>query len=213
LIVGGRLAPGSPLIETELSLRLGMSRTPVRAALQRLQQEGFVSASRAGQKLRATVAPLTAGDMREVLLMVGALEGTAARLAALLPPARRAALADEMSALAEELRAAAGARPPDLIRAQELHARFHRACAAAAAGPRLLAELDVLQPQAERYERVYTTAIICAFDEASREHAAIVEALRAGDGDAAESAVGRNWRGCAQRYAQVVTILGERGNW
>jgi DNA-binding GntR family transcriptional regulator len=86
-------------------------------------------------------------------------------------------------------------------------------CASASAGPRLLAELDVLQPQAERYERVYTTAIICAFDEAAREHAAIVEAIRAGNPDAAESAVVRNWRGCAERYAQVVTILGERGNW
>ncbi len=213
LIVGGRLAPGAPLIETELSLRLGVSRTPVRAALQRLQQEGFVSASRAGQKLRATVAPLTADDMREVFLLVGALEGTAARLAAGLPPVPRSALADEMGVLAEQLRAAAAARPPELVRAQELHVRFHRACPVAAAGPRLLAELDVLQPQAERYERVYTTAIICAFDEAAREHAAIVEAVRAGNGDAAEVAVARNWRGCADRYTQILTVLGERGNW
>ena len=45
LIVSGRLAPGAPLIETDLSKRLGVSRTPVRAALQRLQQEGFVGAS------------------------------------------------------------------------------------------------------------------------------------------------------------------------
>jgi DNA-binding GntR family transcriptional regulator len=213
LIVAGRLAPGAPLVETELSARLGVSRTPVRAALQRLQQEGFVTASRAGSMLRAAVAPLTAEDMREVFLMVGALESATARLAAGLEPAAREALADEMATLAAGLHAASSSRPPDIVRAHEMHVRFHRACTAAGAGPRLLAELDVLQPQAERYERVYASAIVLAFDEASREHTAIVEAIRAGDADAAERAVQRNWRGSAERYGQVVTILGERGNW
>ncbi len=213
LIVAGRLAAGAPLIETELSARLEVSRTPVRAALQRLQQEGFVTASRAGTMLRAAVAPLTAADMREVFLMVGALESAAARMAAGLEPAAREALAAEMAKLADELHAASSSRPPDILRAHELHVRFHRVCTAAGAGPRLLAELDVLQPQAERYERVYASAVVHAFDEASREHAAIVEALCAGDGDAAERAVQRNWRGSAERYRQVVTILGERGNW
>jgi DNA-binding GntR family transcriptional regulator len=213
LIVAGRLAPGAPLVETELSKRLGVSRTPVRAALQRLQQEGFVGASRAGTMLRAFVAPLTAGDMREVFLMVGALESTAARLAAGLEPIRRQSLADEMARLAGELREASASRPPEVMRAHDLHVRFHRAWTTAAAGPRLLAELDVLQPQAERYERVYTSAIVCAFDEAAGEHAAVVDAIRAGDLDGAERAVTRNWRGSAERYGQVVTILGERGNW
>lgn len=213
LIVAGRLAPGAPLVETELSLRLGVSRTPVRAALQRLQQEGFVSPSRAGTMLRAIVAPLTADDMREIFLMVGAFESAAARLAAGLEPVRRQALAGEMARLAEDLRDASASRPPDIVRAHDLHVRFHRAYTTAAAGPRLLSELDVLQPQAERYERVYTSAIVCAFDEAAREHSVLVDAIRAGDLDGAERAVTRNWRGSAERYGQVVTILGERGNW
>jgi DNA-binding GntR family transcriptional regulator len=213
LIVSGRLAPGAPLIETDLSKRLGVSRTPVRAALQRLQQEGFVSAVSVGQMVRAVVAPLTADDMREVFLMTGALEAAAARLVAGLDQPRRLAVVAEMTRLNGELREASAARPPDLVRAQDVHARFHRAFTDAGAGPRLRAELDVLQPQAERYERVYTSAIIFAFEEAMAEHEAIVAALRAGDPDAAEDAVSRNWRGCTQRYRQVVTILGERGNW
>jgi DNA-binding GntR family transcriptional regulator len=213
LIVAGRLAPGAPLVEADLSERLGVSRTPVRAALQRLQQEGFVRASRAGTMLRAIVAPLTADDMREVFLMVGGLESMAVRLAAGLDEGRRAALADEMARLGDDLHRASGSRPPDIVRAHDLHARFHRAFVTAAAGPRLLAELEVLQPQAERYERVYTSAVVSAFDEAAREHAAIVDAVRAGDLDGAERAVARNWRGSAERYGQVVTILGERGNW
>ena len=213
LIVSGRLAPGAPLVEVELSQRLGVSRTPVRAALQRLQQEGFVTSARAGTMLRAMVAPLTGDDMREVFLMVGALEAAAARLAAGLDPASRTALADCLERTANDLRDAAAARPPDVVRAHDLHVRFHRACGEAAAGPRLLSELDVLQPQAERYQRVYTSAIVQASDEAAREHAAIVEAIRAGDQDGAERAVTCNWRASAERYGQVVTILGERGNW
>ena len=43
LIVLGRLAPGSRLIETEIADRLGLSRTPIRSALQRLMQEGYIS--------------------------------------------------------------------------------------------------------------------------------------------------------------------------
>ena len=170
LIVAGRLAPGAPLVEAELSARLGVSRTPVRAALQRLQQEGFAGASKAGTMLRAIVAPLTAGDMREVFLMVGALEATAARLAAGLDPDPRAMLADALATLAADLRTASASRPPDVVGAHDLHARFHRTFATAAAGPRLLAELGVLQPQAERYERVYSSAVVSAVDEAARDH-------------------------------------------
>jgi DNA-binding GntR family transcriptional regulator len=213
LIVSGRLAPGAPLVEAELSQRLGVSRTPVRATLQRLQQEGFVTASRAGTMLRAMVAPLTADDMREVFLMVGALESAAARLAAGLDPTRRETLAAALEQVATDLRDASAARPPDVVRAHDLHVRFHQACSAAAAGPRLLGELDVLQPQAERYQRVYASAIVQGSDDAAREHAAIVDAIRAGDRDGAEQAVTRNWRASAERYGQVVTILGERGNW
>lgn len=213
LIVTGRLAPGEPLIETELSARLGVSRTPIRAALQRLQQEGFVSASRAGSMLRAAVAPLTADDMREVFLIVGALEAAAARACAGLAEKGRHALSDRMTRLTGRLQSAASSQPPDIADALDAHVRFHRAYTAAGAGPRLLAELEVLQPQAERYERVYASAVVQAFDEASREHAMIVDAIRTGDADAAECAVQRHWRASASRYRQVVTILGERGNW
>lgn len=213
LIVSGRLAPGAPLIETDLSKRLGVSRTPVRAALQRLQQEGFVVSSPAGLMQRAIVAPLTADDMREVFQMVGALEAAAARLSAELPEEARGPLAADLSSLNEAMRTAILAEPPDLLAAQDAHARFHKRYVDAAAGPRLKSELDVLQPQAERYERVYTSAVVHAFEDTLREHDSVIEALRAGDGDAAEAAVARNWRGSADRYHRVVTLLGERGNW
>ncbi|HJU65178.1 MAG TPA: GntR family transcriptional regulator, partial [Gemmatimonadaceae bacterium] len=92
LIVEARLAPGTRLVESEIAARLGVSRTPVRSALQRLQQEGYVIASPHLQNVRLTVAPLTREDSRELFHLVGELEGLAARGAAELPASDRQSL-------------------------------------------------------------------------------------------------------------------------
>ena len=59
--------------------RLGSSRTPVRSALHRLQQEGFVASSGLGRDQRLIVTPLTQTDGRELFVIVGHLEGLAVR--------------------------------------------------------------------------------------------------------------------------------------
>ncbi|MFN8581068.1 MAG: GntR family transcriptional regulator [Gemmatimonadaceae bacterium] len=82
LIVRGQLAPGSRVIETDVATRLGVSRTPVRAALQRLQQEGFVVDTPSLQQSRPTVAPMTKEDARELFNILAEIEGLAARMAA-----------------------------------------------------------------------------------------------------------------------------------
>src|SRR5436190_22367358 len=99
LIVQGSLAPGSRIVETEIASRLGVSRTPVREALQRLQQEGFVNGAPGAQQSRLTVAPLTKADVHELLNIVGELEGLAARWAAGADVPERRALAKELKAL------------------------------------------------------------------------------------------------------------------
>ena len=89
LIIAGQLPPGARIAERAVVARTGLSRTPVRSALHRLQQEGLVaSVGRAGDQ-RLIVTPLTRGDGREVFLIVGHLEGLAAREAASLPADRR----------------------------------------------------------------------------------------------------------------------------
>ncbi len=102
LIVEGLLAPGSRIVETEIASRLGVSRTPVREALQRLQQEGYVMGSPGAQQSRLTVAPLTQNDVYELLNIVGALEGMGARGAASVPQADRRNLARDLKALNAE---------------------------------------------------------------------------------------------------------------
>lgn len=74
----GELAPGQRLVETDLADRLGVSRTPVREALQRLEAHGVVA--REGRSLR--VATLDHDQLGELYEVRGHVEGLAAKLAA-----------------------------------------------------------------------------------------------------------------------------------
>lgn len=213
LIVALKLSPGTPLSESDLTVRLGVSRTPIREALQRLHREGFAVVQHVGTISRMLVAPMTIEDMRELHGILSALEGLAARAAAQLPNPQRSELAARMSTLNQQLRAAWKAGAQRVRDAQDLHVQFHRAFAEAAAGPRLLAELNAIQPQVERYERVYTAALAAEFRESLAEHELIVSAIASGDPDEAERAVVNNWRHGTERYAQIVRHLGERGSW
>src|SRR5947199_4496957 len=95
MIVTGRLAPGTWIIEADLAARLGFSRTPIRGALHWLEREGYVNAAGSGSKSRMLVSPLTQGDARELYSIIAHLEGLGARLAAQLPPEERDALVDK----------------------------------------------------------------------------------------------------------------------
>jgi len=212
LIVEGRLAPGARIIETDVASRLGVSRTPVRGALQRLQQEGYVVDSPTLQQTRPTVAPLTSDDARELFLLVGALEGLAAYRAALGTAAERSALATALAETNDAFAAAAAATRPDHARIFELDERFHR-CYMAAAGPRVLSIHDTVKPQAERYERLYVSMLTSELHTSVAEHRAIVKAIRSGNAAAAQAAVETNWRNAAERLAAVVATSGERGRW
>lgn len=212
LIIDGRLAPGTRVIETDVAARLGVSRTPVRGALQRLQQEGYVVDSPTLQQTRPTVAPLTSDDAHELFLLVGALEGLAAFRAALGTSAERAALATALGEINDAFRVAAAAARPDHARIFELDERFHQRYMKAA-GRRVRSLHDTVKPQAERYERLYVSMLTSELHTSVVEHRAIIKAIRAGDAPAAQAAVETNWRNAADRLAAVVAATGERGSW
>jgi DNA-binding GntR family transcriptional regulator len=213
LIVHGQVAPGARLVETELALRLGVSRTPLRAALQRLQQEGYVIAGATAQQARHTVSPMTSGDANELFLLVGTLEAQAARQTALLPAVARHALADRLKATNDDLKRAASGRRPNHDRLFELDERFHRFYVEAGAGPRLLALHRAVKPQAERYERLYVSLLMSEIMVSVQEHTRIHRAIRDGAHDAAFDAVLVNWRNAASRLGSVIAQAGERGSW
>ena len=79
LILSGAFEPGQRLAEQQLAERLGASRTPVRAALVALEQEGLVEASDTGKYL---VRQFTAQEVTDAIAVRGHLEGMAARLVA-----------------------------------------------------------------------------------------------------------------------------------
>jgi DNA-binding GntR family transcriptional regulator len=213
LIVHGQLGPGTRLIETELAEQFGMSRTPVRTALYLLHKEGYVEVAGEGRHLRLSVAPLTQEDAAELFGIVGAIEGLAARGAALLGPAKRSQLIAELRALNRAMRAAAKQRPPKPMETIRLDTEFHRAYVEAGAGRQLLGFFRSMKPHADRYVHLYYTTLTTEIIVSTQEHELIVAAIDTGDATAAEQAVQTNWRNAAARLAKSITALGERGVW
>jgi DNA-binding GntR family transcriptional regulator len=213
MIIHGKLAPGTWIIEADLADRLGFSRTPVRGALHWLQREGYVATSGKGTKSRLIVAPLTKEDSKELYSIIGHIEGLGARLTALLPAPRRTALVRRLKEINEGLAELARARRMDPNRIFDLDLSFHSQIVEASAGPRLLELHKSTQPQAERYWRLYASAILDELGTSVKEHNEIIRAILEGDPDAAERGIQLNWENGAERLAQVIDTIGERGSW
>lgn len=80
MILGGELAAGERIAEMSIVQRLGISRTPIRSALMRLEQEGMLEAMAGGRGYRVRV--FSEADVSDAIELRGTLEGLAARLAA-----------------------------------------------------------------------------------------------------------------------------------
>lgn len=213
LIVRGRLAPGTRIIESDVAERLGVSRTPARSAMQRLQQEGYVVALDGGKQARLSVAPLTEDDARELFRIVGSIEGLAARQSAALEPGPRERLVEEMNRLNDELKSAAAKEKPSQNEIFDIDSAFHRAYVEAGSGPRLLALHDAIKPQAERYVRLYVSFLVDEIGSSVEEHHRTTGRIADGDLEGAQTAVEINWRNAAERLSRVIAVFGERGNW
>jgi len=212
-IVRGLLAPGTPLMEAEIAGRLGVSRTPVRGALQRLHQEGLIVQTTTPRPFKFTVAPLTRGDAQAIYRIVAELDGLAACDAAAASPADRRRLVQTLRALNDDLRAEAESGRRERSRLYELDHLFHHRYITLGASPRLLALHAAINPQVERYARVYVMLLTDEIHKSVLEHAAIIRALARGDRDAAQSAARTNWRNAAERLAFAIDRMGEWGTW
>lgn len=173
----GDYRPGDRLVESELADRFGVSRTPIREALQRLETQSMLT--RDGRSL--VVAALDHHQMAELYVVRAELEGLAARLAA------RHATPEEVHVL-EEMAAADRALlgdPQALSRAnRRFHAQIHRASHNAF----LIQQLDLVH---RSMALLATTSLAVEGRGAAAlgEHEAIVAAIARGDGPAAEAAL------------------------
>lgn len=170
----GDYRPGDRLVELELADRFGVSRTPVREALQRLETQSMLA--RDGRSL--IVASLDHNQLAELYVVRAELEGLAARLAA------KHASPEEIRVLRgmiEEDRAHL-ADPEAMSRANK---RFHRQIHLASHNRFLVQQLDLVH----RSMALLATTSLAAVgrsEAALAEHDAIVRAIEGGDGERAQ---------------------------
>jgi DNA-binding GntR family transcriptional regulator len=188
MIVDGVLTPGQHLVELELAERLGVSRNPVREALQALERGGWVDLR---PRYGAFVHTPSAEEANEFFHVRSVLEAEAARLAA--------EHADEASAAALAALVDEAARTPenDAPTLADLNTRFHRQVAAIA-GNRVLAEL--LGAFEKRLRWYFKPVAMVGGDRSWDQHAALMKAFAAGDANWAEALMREHTAGTAQAY-------------
>ncbi len=173
----GHFGPGDRLVEADLADRFGMSRTPIREALQRLETQSLLV--RDGRSL--IVASLDHGQMADLYVVRGELEGLAARLAAQHATEEEVRV---MRAMVKEDRALIG-KPTELARANR---RFHNQLHLASHNRFLIQQLDLVH-RSMALMATTSLAVEGRGDTALAEHSRIVEAVAEGDGDAAYRAI------------------------
>lgn len=182
-IVDGMLAPGEVLRDAQLCRWLALSRTPVRAALARLCDDGLVEMA---PQRYTRVAPLTAGEVRDVLPVVAVLHGLATELA--VPRLG----ADDLAALRRENeRFVLALRDGERDAALAADERFHLALVARCANREVARVVERLTPRLRRIERHLAAALPAR--RLIAQHQAILTRAGAGDAAAAASAVRENW--------------------
>lgn len=123
LILRGEFMPGARLAEQQLAQRLDASRTPVRAALVTLEQEGLIEAT---ETVGYVVRQFTSQEVADAIAVRGHLEGLAARLVAEHGVSRQLAL--ELQSCLQDGDAALAANPltvEDYARYAAMNDRFH----------------------------------------------------------------------------------------
>ncbi len=185
-IIRGELAPGRRLKDAELAESLGVSRTPVREALLRLEREGFITSQ---QHFGFSVKRLLESEIREVYPLVRLLECSALESSPLPDAAKLGHLRELGLSLPEK-----AADPLKLI---ELDSSWHRTLVEDAGNAHLLRILAELKRLVLRYEYAFMedTELV---SESQGEHAAIIEALERKDRRKAVKLLGEHWDRCTK---------------
>lgn len=180
-ILREELAPGARISDSVLAQELGVSRTPVREALLRLENEGFLDVD-VGRGF--FVKPLSAGEVREVYPILWTLEVLALRSS---PPPGRGTVA-ELDRINAELGRAED--PEDSI---ELDVAWHRTLLEGCGNQQLLALIASLKAVIRRYEYAFmqNAGLVSV---STRAHDEIARAVERGEVEAAVPLLESNWR-------------------
>ncbi len=177
-IVRGSIVPGTKLIQETLATELAVSRTPVREALLRLEQEGILEfVPRRGFFVR-DISETEVNDLYEVRT---AIEGFAARVVAETGDPRA------LKRLEEIIRSQSETQPASVVDAFRANERVHRGVVEATANPVLLELFDSVWTRSIGL-RMYAHAFSSEkyVQHVVDEHVPLLDALLAGDGERAE---------------------------
>ena len=176
-IIAGRYPGGARITEQEVAATSGVSRTPVREALRRLQSEGLVDFT---PNFGAVVTVWTEADSDEVFELRAMLEAYGTRRAA------RHATDEQLAGLRRlaeaQFRESTERRPGYLDRIGEINSRFHHALQEAASSPRLKRALSSLieAPLVMKTFHMYTPD---ALMRSAQHHLELCSALESRDGE------------------------------
>ena len=182
-IVSAELQPNERLVEADLTGRLGAGRTAIRTAFARLAQEGLIELA---PNRGARVRKIGKEEAVQILEARAVLEALAARRAAANATPEDG---ERLRALLAEMRGKLDAG--DLLGASDHNARLHRALLHLAGHAIVDRLVGTLNSQLVRFQ--YRTILVPGRAERSfAEHSAIVDAVAAGDPDAAEATMRRH---------------------
>lgn len=190
LVMSGAFAPGERLSEPAIARQLGLSRTPVRAALARLEQEGLLEVIPSGGY---SVRRFSVADVIDAIELRGVLEGTAARLAAErgLSPARFSAFGSLLSELDKIVAQPAGRFSYEAY--IERNAEFHDMLKDACGSPLISREIERVtnlsfaNPSAFLQAQITLPDFLGSLTVAQGQHRAIIGAIEMREGFRAEA--------------------------
>lgn len=191
-ILEGRIGAQEQLSENQLAAEAGASRTPLRVALSRLEQEGVISRLANGTLM---VRPVTVEQLLHIVQLRRLLEGAAAARAAEL--AATGGLHPALAALKPVMQAYADGAATAFDEFWQHDDAFHDAVAEAAG---LVLWPDMLAVLRETARRCTITRTHDRFTEQAREHLAVVDAIDAGDSDRARSAMEEHFSSVRTRF-------------
>lgn len=179
-ILAGSIAPGTRMMEVELSEKMGVSRTPIREAIRMLEKEGLVEIR---PRHGAYSSEVSKEEILGILEVRQHIDGLAAQLAAQRGTAEeKATIAQYAKEYAEAFaKLGNGVNSNELIACDE---KFHESIAAASHNNTLLNMVTELQNLVIRFRYIYYTNPDVMARMLS-EHEEIVETIRSGNGDGA----------------------------
>ena len=191
-IIDGTLEPGERLLDAELSSWLGVSRTPIREALARLEAAGLVETKPGRYTIVSPIEPRTVADAQAV---TAAMHELAVREAVPhLTDADLAAMRAANDAFATALEAG------DVVAAITADDAFHAVPVDRADNAAVRVVLDQYTPVLRRVERIRFASLVGR--ESVAQHARIVELAAAGDAEGAALEARRNWMTLAVHTAE-----------